>query len=107
MTHRILIVFHDEKAVALGSQALEHLEQLIVVTWVQPDTRFIKHIKHALEPRPHGACEPDTLRLTARKRRSLAADIQIAKPNRLQESKAPTDFLEHFATDALFLRRKL
>ena len=107
MTHRILIVFHDEKAVALGSQALEHLEQLIVVTWVQPDTRFIKHIKHALEPRPHGACEPDTLRLTARKRRSLAANVQITKAYRLQESKAPTDFLEHFTTDALFLRRKL
>ena len=107
MTHRILIVFHDEKAVALGSQALEHLEQLIVVAWVQADTRFIKHIKHTLEPRPHGTCKPDTLRLTARKRRSLAANVQITKAHRLQESKAPADFLEHFATDALFLRRKL
>ena len=63
MTHRILVVFHDEEAVALGSQALQHFEQFIIVTRMQTDTRFVQNIQHALQARTHGACEPDTLRL--------------------------------------------
>ena len=103
VTHGVFVVLHDDQAVALGSQVLQHFQKLVVIPRVKPDTGLVQNVKHPLEPSPYGTGQADSLGLATAQGRSLAADVQVAKANRLQEIQATPDFAEDFLAYSQFL----
>ena len=103
MTHGVFVVLHDDQAVALGTEVLQHFQELVVIPRVEPDTRLVQNVKHPLESSPYGTGQADSLGLAATQGRSLAADVQVAKANRLQEIQATPDFAEDFLAYPQFL----
>ena len=65
-THGVLIVFDDDQRVAQVAQALQGLDQAVIVALVQADGRLIQHVQHTGQARPDLGGQPDALRLTAR-----------------------------------------
>ena len=77
----VLVVFYDEKRVALGAQHLERIEQHAVVARMQADGGFVQHIANALQVGAELRREPDTLRFSARERRGGPVQRQITEPH--------------------------
>jgi len=89
--HRVFIMFDDHDGIPASAQFLEHVEQLLIVTRVQADRRFIQHIQYAAEIRSELGGESDALGFAARKRRHAAAELQIAEANFVEEMQALAD----------------
>ena len=86
--NRVRVVLDHDHGVAEIAQALERVEQPIVVALVQADARLIQNVKHAHQPRADLRRQPDALRLAAAQRAALAIQREIAQPDVLQEARA-------------------
>ena len=103
VTHGVFVVLHNDQAVTLGTQVLQHFQELVVIPRVESDTGLVQNVKHPLESSPYGTGQADSLGLAAAQGRSLAADVQVAKANSLQEIQATPDFAEDFLAYPQFL----
>ena len=63
--HRLIIVFDDEEGIALCSQGFERVEELLVVTGVEPNRRLIQNIEDTPEVGAQLVCQTNTLSLAA------------------------------------------
>ena len=64
---RVLVVLDDEHGVAEVAQAVQRLDEAVVVALVQADGRLVEHVEHADEARADLRGQADALRLAARR----------------------------------------
>ena len=100
-TDCILVVFDDDNGIADIAQALERLDQALVVTLMKTDRGLIQNIEHAHETRADLRCQANTLRLATRKRRRGTIERQIVESNIDQKTQALQDFLDDAPADKL------
>ena len=99
LTHRVLVVLHDDQGVAQVAQALHRGNQLVVVTLVQADTRLIQHIEHTGQRTANLGRQADALALAAGQRRRAAGQGQVTQAHTLQEAQALFDLFKNRRTD--------
>ena len=63
--HGILVMLHHDHGVAQITHALKRIDQLLIVSLVQTDGRFVEHIQHAHQGGPDLRGQTDALRFTA------------------------------------------
>ena len=94
----ILVVLHDDDAVAEIAQVLQRPDQPVVVTLVQSDRRFVQHVHHTGQAGPDLRREADALRLSARERVGGAIQRQVVQSDVDQEMQRASDLLDDLAT---------
>ena len=99
--NRVLIVFNDDNGVADIAQALECLNQPLVVALVKTNRRLVQNIENAHEARTDLRSQANALRLTAGKRRRSTIERQIIKADINQKTQAFQDFLDDTTADEL------
>src|SRR3989344_1240862 len=79
----VFVVFDDEDGIAEIAQALQGLDETVIVALMQADRRFVQDVECAHEAASELRSEPDALRLAARecigatvKRKIFDADVQ-------------------------------
>ena len=82
---RRLVVLDDEHRVAEVAQAVQRLDQPLVVALVQADRRLVEDVQHARQLAAELRREPDALRLAARQRRRRAVEREVVEPDVEQE----------------------
>ena len=97
---------HDHR-VAEIAQALEGLEQALVVALVQPDRGLVQDVEHAGEARADLRGEPDALALAAGQAAGIAGERQVAEADVAQEAEPVVDLLEDAPRDLLVLGGKM
>ena len=70
--HGFFIVLHHQHRVAHVAQALQAVEEAVVVARMQADARFIKYVKHADQAAADLARQANALGLAAGQRRGTA-----------------------------------
>lgn len=85
-------MFDDDNGIADIAQALERLDQALVVTLMKTDRGLIQNIEHAHETRADLRCQANTLRLATRKRRRGTIERQIVKSNIDQKNASAPGF---------------
>ena len=91
---RILIMFHDQHSIAEVTQPPQRDKQPFIVALMQPDGRFIQHIKHARQARTDLRGEPNALRFPAGERGGRPRERKIIQPHIHQELQAIIDFTQ-------------
>ena len=76
---RLLVMFDHDHRVAEVAQALERLQQALVVALVEADRRFVQDIKHAREPRADLRGEADALAFAAGERARGARQGEVVQ----------------------------
>ena len=76
--HRVLVVFDDDHRIPEIPEALQRIEELVVVLLMQADARLVKNVKDTGKARPDLCREPDPLRLAARERRRRPCKRKVA-----------------------------
>ena len=100
-TDCILVVFDNDNGIADIAQALERLDQALVVTLMKTDRGLVQNIEHAHETRADLRCQANTLCLATGKRRRGAIECQIVESNIDQKTQALQNFLDDTAADKL------
>ena len=85
---RILVVLDDDHRVADVAQAMQRVEQALVVALVQADRRLVQDVHDAHQSRADLAREPDALGFAAGKRLGAAVERQVVEPDVDQEAAA-------------------
>src|SRR6185503_8005045 len=62
---RLLVVFDYEHSVSEIAQCRQCFEELLIVSRVKPDRRFVQDIKNSTQLRTDLCCQPDALPFTA------------------------------------------
>ena len=62
--HGILIMLNDDQRIAQISQILQRLQQLVIVSLMQTDTRFIQNVSYSNKPGSYLCCQSNTLCFT-------------------------------------------
>ena len=88
-------------------EALERLEQAVVVPLVQADRGLVEHVEHAREAAADLAGEADALALAAAKRAAGAVEVEIVEPDIVEEAEALVDLLEDRLGDLVLGRVQL
>jgi hypothetical protein len=91
---RLLVMFDDEHGVAEPAQALEGLEQAVVVLLVKADRRLVEDIEDAGEAGADLRREADALALAARERAAGAVEVEIVEADIMEKAEALVDLLE-------------
>ena len=104
--NRVFIVLDDNHRVAEVAQALQRVEQAMIVALMQPNARFVEHIQHADQTRADLRCQPNPLRLAARQCIALAVQGKVRQADVLQKRQPRAHFLHDFARDSLFKFRQ-
>ena len=97
--HQFVVVLDHQQRVPAVAQALERVDQAIVVTRVQPDARLVEHIEHPGEVGSELRRKPDALRLAARERVGRAIQRQVAEAHFVEKLQAPLDLRKHVGED--------
>src|SRR6185369_14779146 len=84
----------DQYRVAERLEALERLEQAVVVLLVEADRGLVEDVEDAREAGADLAGEADALALAARERAAGAVEVEIVEPDIVQEAEALVDLLE-------------
>ena len=88
------------------AQALEAVEQAVVVARVQADRGLVEDVEHAHQARAHLGREPDALPLAARERGAGAVEGEVAEADFEQEAQPLADLAQDaVGDDALRGRR--
>ncbi len=66
---------------------------------MEADARLVQDIHHADQARSDLRCQPDALRLTARKRWSRTVKRQVVQTDVEQEAQSFANLLQHFTGD--------
>ena len=85
LADRVLVVLDDDDGVAEVTQAMQRVEQALVVALVQPDRRLVEDVHDADESRADLAREADALRLAARECLGAAVERQVVEADVHQE----------------------
>src|SRR6516162_3742213 len=78
----LLVVLHHEYRVAQVAQALQRLQQALVITGVQANARFVQHVEYTPQLGADLRGQPDTLALAAGERSRGTVETQIAQTDR-------------------------
>ena len=73
---RVLVVLDHDHRVAEVAQALQRLQQPVVVALVQADRGLVEHVEHARQARADLRGQADALALAARERAAVAASVR-------------------------------
>jgi hypothetical protein len=90
--HRLLIVLNHNERITFTAQRCQRVEQPQIITRVQADRRFIKHVKNTAKIRAELRGETDALRLPATECFRGAAEVQISETDILHETQPLLDF---------------
>ena len=102
-TNGFLIMFNNDHSIADVTKLFQRPQQLGVIPGMQPDGRFVEHIKNTHQLRPDLGGKADTLCFTTGKRNSRTGKGQIIKPYIEEKFKPGDDFLENlFRNHTLF-----
>ena len=99
--HGVLVVLHHDDGVAQVPQALEGVQQLVVVPLVQADGGLVQNIQHAHEGGADLGGQADALALPAGEGAGGAGQSQVLQAHALQETKPGLDLLEDGGGDHL------
>ncbi len=88
LADRVLVVLDDDDRVAEVAQAVERVEQALVVALVQADRRLVEDVHDADQSGADLACQPDALRLAAGQRLGAAVERQVVEADVDQEARA-------------------
>src|SRR4051794_32476495 len=91
---RLLVMLDHQHGVAEAAQALERLEQAVVVLLVEADRGLVEDIEDAAEAGADLRSEADALTLAARQGAGRAVEVEIVEPDVVQETEALVDLLE-------------
>ena len=97
--NRLLIMLHHQYRVPQVAQSIKCGEQLLVVTRVQADARFIENIQHTHQPRADLRGQANTLRLTTTESAARTVECQIAQPDIPQKTEPRGDLAYHVSGD--------
>ena len=100
-------MFDNDNGIADIAQALERLDQALVVTLMKTDRGLVQNIEHAHETRADLRCQANTLCLATGKRRRGTIERQIVKSDIDQKAQALQDFLNDAPADKLLALGKL
>ena len=95
----LLVVFDDQHGVAQTPEALERVDEALVVALVQTDRGLVEDVQHADETRSDLGGEADALGFTTRQRAGRAAERQVVEPHVEQEAHAGVDLLQDLLGD--------
>src|SRR5690606_13146883 len=93
--NRVFVVLDDDEGVSEVAQLHESLDEPAIVSLVQPDARFVEHIKHSRESRPDLGGETDALGLSTRERARRSRQTQVAETDLEQELESRPDLTQH------------
>ena len=88
-----------QHGIAQVPQALQGLEQAVVVPLVQADARLVKNVEDTHQAGPDLRRQPDALRFPAAESAALAVQSQIAQSDVLEETEPRPDFLDQVPRD--------
>src|SRR5580765_2995019 len=91
---RLLVVLDHQHRVAEAAQALERLEQAVVVLLVEADRRLVEDVEHAREAAADLRGEADALALAAAQGAAGAVEVEIVEPDIVEEAEALVDLLQ-------------
>ena len=100
---RLLVMLDDEDGVAEAAEALERLEEAVVVLLVEADRRLVEDVEDAREAGADLAGEADALALAAAERARLAVEVEVVEPDVVEEAEALVDLLEDGLGDGVLL----
>src|SRR5262245_23188872 len=101
LADRILIVLDDDDRVAEVPEAMQRIEQTLVVALVQAYRGLVEDVHDADEARADLACEANALRLAARQRLGAAVERQVVEADVHQEAEPVGDLLDDLRRDLL------
>ena len=101
LADRVLVVLDDDHGIAEVAQAVERIQQALVVALVQADRGLVEDVHDADEPGADLAREADALRLAARERFGAAVERQVVEADVDQEAEAIGDLLDDLRRDLL------
>src|SRR3954452_11888088 len=104
---RLLVMLDHQHGVAEAAQALQRLEQAVVVLLVEADRGLVEDVEDSGEAGADLAGEADALALAARERAAGAVEVEIVEPDIVEEAEALVDLLEDRPGDFLMLGREL
>ena len=90
--HRFEIVLHHDHGVAMITKTHQQRQQLIEIAWMQPDARFIQHVRGIDQRRAQGIRQRNALRLATRQRARGAIEGEIREPHIRQKARAASRF---------------
>src|SRR3954451_979059 len=96
---RLLVMLDHQHGVAEAAQALERLEQAVVVLLVEADRGLVEDVEHAGEAAADLACEADALGFAAREGAAGAIEVEVIEADIVQETETLVDLLEDCARD--------
>ena len=100
----LLVVLHHHDGVAALLQAVEHIDEALVVARMEADGRLVEDVEHANEAAADLRGQADALHLAAREGRALAVEGEIVEPHIDQKGQALADLLEDFGGHARLVR---
>ncbi|ESS09577.1 MAG: hypothetical protein A07HN63_00784 [uncultured archaeon A07HN63] len=90
--HKVEFVFHDDDAVAVVDESLEHVDQFALVLLVEARRRLVQQIERVTGLfLAEFLGEFHALGLAARQRRRRLAERHVAEANVLQEFESPSN----------------
>ena len=101
LADRVLVVLDDDDGVAEVAQAMQRVEQALVVALVQADRGLVEDVHDADEPGADLAREADALRLAAGERLGAAVERQVVEADVDQEPEPVGDLLDDLGRDLL------
>src|SRR5437763_16227836 len=91
---RLLVMLDHEHRVAEAAEALERLEQAVVVLLVEADRGLVEDVEHAREAAADLRREADALAFAAGEGAAGAVEVEVIEPDIVQETEALVDLLE-------------
>ena len=99
--HGVFVVLDHDHGVALVAEIEQAVQQLVVVTGMQPDRRFVENVQHPHQSAANLTGQSNALALAPRQRGCRAIKRQVVEPAAEQEAQPPADLLERLLGDLL------
>jgi len=89
--HGFFVMLNHEQRVPARLEALERVEQLLVIARMQADGRFVENVEHPAEVRAELGGQANALRFPPLKRGDTTAQVEVAEPDFLEKFQAFTN----------------
>ena len=96
LSHDILIMFDNDNCITYLRQSLEIGDKHVVITRMEADGWFIKHIDDTLKTSSYLCCESYTLRLSSREGISTTRGCNIVESDSREELQALSDIFKNW-----------
>ena len=97
-------MLHHDQRVTNVPQPFQGGDEPLVIPLMQPNRRFVEHIKHPRQARADLSGEPNPLRLPTRQGPGRPVERQIGEPHINQKLQPGLNFLQHRPGNELFAR---